>query len=45
MAERYGDRAAYLARVRAVAQALEKQGYLLAEDVERVAARAEKLAW
>jgi hypothetical protein len=45
MAERYGDRAAYLARVRAVAQALEKQGYLLAEDVERVAARAERLAW
>jgi hypothetical protein len=32
--ERYGDRAAYLARVRAAAEALVQQRYMLEEDVE-----------
>ena len=44
LAERYGTSGEYAARVRAAAQALEKKGYLLGEDVERIAARAAK-AW
>lgn len=45
LAERYRDKADYVARVRAAAQALEKEGYLLAEDIEKITARAEKLPW
>lgn len=40
LAERYPDRADYVGKVRAVAAALEKERYLLAEDVERIAAEA-----
>ena len=43
LAERYQDKAQYVARVRAAAQALEKRGYLLAEDVEKIAGRAQQL--
>ena len=45
LAERYKDKSEYLGKIRAAAQALEKQGYLLAEDVERIVARAEALPW
>lgn len=45
LAERYKDKAGYVARVRAAAQALEKQGFLLPEDVERAVSRAERAAW
>jgi len=40
LAERYPDRGDYVSKVRAVAAALEKDRYLLAEDVERIAAEA-----
>ena len=39
--ERYRDRADYVAKVRAAAEALKAQGYFLDEDVERAALRAE----
>jgi hypothetical protein len=38
--ERYHDRAAYLARVRAAAETLARQRYILAEDVDVVVANA-----
>jgi hypothetical protein len=44
LAERYKDKETYLAKVREAAAALQQDGYLLAEDVDRVVARAEKLA-
>ena len=44
MQERYGDRPAYLIKVRESADALVKDGYLLAEDVERIVARADRNA-
>jgi hypothetical protein len=44
LAERYRDKESYLAKVREAAVALQKDGYLLAEDIERVVARAERLA-
>jgi Alpha/beta hydrolase domain len=44
LAERYGDKPAYLAKVRQAAEALQRDGYLMAEDVERVVARADRLA-
>jgi hypothetical protein len=40
MAERYGDRAGYLERVRAVAQAAVERRHLLAEDLPAIVARA-----
>ena len=40
MAERYGDRAGYLERVRAVAQAAVERRHLLAEDIPAIVARA-----
>src|SRR5262249_51804005 len=45
MIERYRDKKEFLGRIRAAAQALEKQGYLLTEDVEKIVARTEKLPW
>ena len=40
LAERYGDRESYLARVREAALELQKGGYLLAEDIDGIVARA-----
>ena len=40
-AERYRDKADYLVRVREAALGLQARGYLLAEDVDRIAARAD----
>lgn len=40
MEERYRDRADYVAKIRAAAEALKAGGYLLEEDVERAALRA-----
>ncbi len=40
MAERYGDRAGYLDRVRGVAQAAVERRQLLAEDIPAIVARA-----
>ncbi|HYL89790.1 MAG TPA: alpha/beta hydrolase domain-containing protein, partial [Burkholderiales bacterium] len=44
MQERYGDRPAYLIKVRESAQALAKEGYILEEDIDRIVARADKNA-
>ena len=44
MVERYGDRQAYLAKVRESAQALAKDGYVLEEDIDRIVARADRNA-
>ena len=44
LAERYRDKEGYLAKVREAAVALQKDGYLLAEDIDRIVARAERLA-
>ena len=43
--ERYRDAADYAAKVRSAADALQQEGYLLPEDVERIAARASSTAW
>jgi len=43
--ERYRDPADYAAKVRAAALALQHDGYLLPEDVERISARAATSAW
>lgn len=43
--ERYRDAADYAAKVRSAADALQQEGYLLPEDVERIAARASATAW
>jgi len=45
LAERYRDPADYAAKVRAAAEDLQRQGYLLAEDVERISTRASSAAW
>ncbi len=45
LAERYRDPADYAAKVRQAAEDLQKQGYMLAEDVERISARASSAAW
>ncbi len=44
LAERYGDKDAYLRKVRESALQLQQSGYLLAEDIERIVARADRLA-
>jgi hypothetical protein len=44
LAERYKDKQEYLAKVRDAAGALEKDGYVLAEDIDRIVARAERNA-
>jgi Alpha/beta hydrolase domain len=44
LAERYGDKERYLVKVREAALALQNGGYLLAEDVDRIVRRAERLA-
>ena len=43
--ERYRDAADYAAKVHSAADALQQEGYLLPEDVERIAARASSTAW
>ena len=42
MAERYAGKGDYVAKVRAAAQELQRRGFLLAEDVERIAQRADR---
>jgi hypothetical protein len=44
LAERYGDREKYAAKVREAALELEKGGYLLAEDIDGIVERAAKNA-
>jgi hypothetical protein len=43
--ERYRDRADYAAKVRDAATALEREGYLLAEDAQRIAEHATAATW
>jgi hypothetical protein len=43
--ERYRDKADYVAKVQAAAAALERQGYLLGEDVQRINERAATVSW
>jgi Alpha/beta hydrolase domain len=43
--ERYGDKADYVTKVRQAAAALERDRYLLAEDVQRIVERAEAITW
>ncbi len=43
--ERYRGKADYVARVTSAAASLEKAGYLLAEDRERIVAKAQALSW
>lgn len=43
--ERYRDKADYLTQTRRAADALEKAGYILAEDRQRIVDRAEALPW
>ena len=45
MAERYRDNADYAERVKAAATALERDGYLLPEDVRRIVDKATTLTW
>ena len=45
LAERYRDNADYAARVKAAATALERDGYLLPEDVKRIVDKATTLTW
>ncbi len=45
LAERYRDPADYAARVQNAANALAQEGYLLPEDVQRIADRAASKAW
>jgi Alpha/beta hydrolase domain len=43
--ERYRTKADYVMRTKYAATALEKSGYILAEDRERITKRAEALPW
>jgi hypothetical protein len=43
--ERYRDKADYVTKVRQAAATLEREGYLLAEDVHRIVDRAAATAW
>ncbi len=43
--ERYQGPADYAAKIHAAAMALQKDGLLLPEDVERITARASSVAW
>ena len=43
--ERYRDKAEYVTKVRQAASALARDGYLLAEDVQRIIERAAAMAW
>ena len=45
LAERYTSPEEYVARVRARAEAMAKDGYLVAEDVERAVAKAQAVKW
>ena len=45
LAERYRDNADYAERVKAAATALERDGYLLPEDVRRIVDKATTLTW
>jgi len=43
--ERYRDKSDYVTKVRQAAAALEREGYLLAEDAQRIVDRAAAMAW
>lgn len=43
--ERYRDKADYVARVRQAAEALEREGYVLGEDVPRIVDQAARVTW
>ena len=43
--ERYRDGADYAAKVRKAADALAQEGYLLPEDVQRIADQAASMSW
>ena len=45
LAERYHSKHDYVAKVRAAADMLKQQGYLLDEDVERAEKRAASVRW
>jgi hypothetical protein len=45
LAERYRDHADYVGKVRAVAATLERERYLLGEDVQRIAEQAAAAKW
>jgi hypothetical protein len=45
LTERYRDNADYAERVKSAATALERDGYLLADDVKRIVERAATLTW
>lgn len=45
LAERYRDAADYAARIQASAAALQREGYILAEDAQRIAERAAAVSW
>jgi hypothetical protein len=45
LAERYTSPEDYVARVRARAEAMAKDGYLIAEDVERAVTKAQAVKW
>jgi alpha/beta hydrolase family protein len=45
LAERYRDHAEYVGKVRAAASTLERAGYLLGEDVQRIAEQAAAAKW
>ena len=45
LGERYRDHAEYVGKVRAAASALERAGYLLGEDVQRIAEQAAAAKW
>ena len=40
LAERYGDRNAFISKVRNAAQDLQRRGFLLEEDIEKIVERA-----
>jgi hypothetical protein len=43
--ERYHDRTGYAERVRAAAEALQREGYILPEDAKRIVEKAATLTW
>ena len=45
LAERYRDPAEYAQKIRVAGAALQREGYILAEDVERIADQAAKTSW
>ena len=43
--ERYRDAADYAEKVRQAAQSLEREGYILPEDIKRIGDRAAGISW